>query len=123
MASKFQRKPSPGGAMGMGGGASSVSSTPSNQPRKRVKRCCRNFVTFMCTQVGVGALIVIYAICGGIRLHAHRTPVRGKTAGHVMELRKTAPSSYGASRSSTTLSIVGAGRRPRTRSSGNTRRK
>lgn len=46
------------------GGSSNSSSTPSNRPRKRFKRCCRNFVTFMCTQVGVGALIVFYAICG-----------------------------------------------------------
>ncbi|XP_013109237.1 TWiK family of potassium channels protein 18 [Stomoxys calcitrans] len=45
-------------------GSFNASSTPSNRPRKRFKRCCRNFVTFMCTQVGVGALIVIYAICG-----------------------------------------------------------
>lgn len=45
-------------------GSSNASSSPSNRPRKRFKRCCRNFVTFMCTQVGVGALIVIYAICG-----------------------------------------------------------
>ncbi|XP_033163581.1 TWiK family of potassium channels protein 18 [Drosophila mauritiana] len=88
MASKFQRKPSPGGAMGMGGGASSVSSTPSHQPRKRVKRCCRNFVTFMCTQVGVGALIVIYAICGAFAfMHIERQFV-DKTAGQVMELRQ-----------------------------------
>ncbi|XP_073813978.1 potassium channel, subfamily K, member 16 [Musca autumnalis] len=44
--------------------SSNTSSTKSNRPRKRFKKCCRNFVTFMCTQVGVGALIVIYAICG-----------------------------------------------------------
>lgn len=44
---------------------SSRTPTPDrNRPRKRLKRCCRKFVTFMCTQVGVGALIVFYAICG-----------------------------------------------------------
>ncbi|EDW84533.1 uncharacterized protein Dwil_GK18976 [Drosophila willistoni] len=66
MTNKFQRRSSPQTTAAANGlvGASNVSSTPSTQPRKRVKRCCRNFVTFMCTQVGVGALIVIYAICG-----------------------------------------------------------
>ncbi|KAH8383493.1 hypothetical protein KR009_008916 [Drosophila setifemur] len=84
MPSKFQRKSSPIGAVGAG----SVSSTPSNQPRKRVRRCCRNFCTFMCTQVGVGALIVIYAICGAFAfMHIERQFV-DETAGHVLELRQ-----------------------------------
>lgn len=88
MPNKFQRKISP---MTGGGGvarASSVSSSPSNQPRKRVKRCCRNFVTFMCTQVGVGALIVIYAICGAFAfMNIERQFIDG-TADEVLELRQ-----------------------------------
>ncbi|EDV42671.1 uncharacterized protein Dana_GF18109 [Drosophila ananassae] len=87
MPNKFQRKVSP-----MSGGgvarASSVSSSPSNQPRKRVKRCCRNFVTFMCTQVGVGALIVIYAICGAFAfMNIERQFIDG-TADQVLEMRQ-----------------------------------
>ncbi|ALC46319.1 CG8713, partial [Drosophila busckii] len=69
--------------------AASVNSTsPSNRPRKQVKRCCRNFVTFMCTQVGVGALIVFYAIFGALAfMHIEREYV-DKTALQVLELRQ-----------------------------------
>lgn len=89
MSNKFQRS-SP---QMLGGGAidaSTASSTgTSNQPRKRVKRCCRNFVTFMCTQVGVGALIVLYAIFGALTfMHIEREYV-DKTAAQVLELRQT----------------------------------
>ncbi|EDW24809.1 GL23185 [Drosophila persimilis] len=88
MPSKFQRRSSPQAPGGVGVGASSVSSTPSNQPRKRVKRCCRNFVTFMCTQVGVGALIVLYAICGAFAFMNIEREYVDKTAAHVLELRQ-----------------------------------
>lgn len=92
MSNKFQRSsPQMLGGGGIGGGidASTVSSTgTSNQPRKRVKRCCRNFVTFMCTQVGVGALIVFYAIFGALTfMHIEREYV-DKTAALVLELRQ-----------------------------------
>uniref|UniRef100_A0A8D8X4P7 Two pore potassium channel protein sup-9 n=1 Tax=Cacopsylla melanoneura TaxID=428564 RepID=A0A8D8X4P7_9HEMI len=42
---------------------SSVSSLESN-PREKIKDCCRKLVAFMCTQVGVGGLIVGYAVVG-----------------------------------------------------------
>lgn len=95
MSNKFQRS-SPqmlgsggGGGGGIGIDASTISSTAtSNQPRKRVKRCCRNFVTFMCTQVGVGALIVLYAIFGALTfMHIEREYV-DTTATLVLELRQ-----------------------------------
>ncbi|XP_049768297.1 potassium channel subfamily K member 10 [Schistocerca cancellata] len=35
-------------------------------PRERLKACCRRLVAFMCTQVGVGALVVGYAIVGAV---------------------------------------------------------
>lgn len=41
----------------------SLSSVASN-PRVKVKECCRKTVAFMCTQVGVGGLIVVYALVG-----------------------------------------------------------
>lgn len=40
------------------------SSTTASDPRERVKDCCRKLVAFMCTQVGVGGLVVGYAIVG-----------------------------------------------------------
>lgn len=43
---------------------SSTSTTVTSDPREKIKDCCRNFVAFMCTQVGVGALIVGYALIG-----------------------------------------------------------
>nr|XP_012145299.1 PREDICTED: TWiK family of potassium channels protein 7 [Megachile rotundata] len=33
-------------------------------PRERIKDCCRKLIAFMCTQVGVGGLVVGYAIIG-----------------------------------------------------------
>lgn len=69
-------------------GSPNSSSSPSNQPRKRFKRCCRNFVTFMCTQVGVGALIVIYAICGAFSfMHIELQYNDNTTQLEVQELR------------------------------------
>ncbi|XP_023299176.2 TWiK family of potassium channels protein 18 [Lucilia cuprina] len=68
-------------------GSSGSSSSPSNLPRKRFKRCCRNFVTFMCTQVGVGALIVIYAICGAFSFMHIELQYEDNTPMEVEELR------------------------------------
>ncbi|ROT66164.1 TWiK family of potassium channels protein 18 [Penaeus vannamei] len=41
-----------------------TSSSESQDSRERCKNCCRKFVSFMCTQVGVGGLVVSYAIMG-----------------------------------------------------------
>lgn len=40
------------------------SSSISIDNRGKVKECCRKTVAFMCTQVGVGGLIVVYALVG-----------------------------------------------------------
>ncbi|KAK2586535.1 hypothetical protein KPH14_011427 [Odynerus spinipes] len=42
--------------------SSSTSTGP--DARERIKDCCRKLVAFMCTQVGVGGLVVGYAIVG-----------------------------------------------------------
>lgn len=42
----------------------SNSTTTDSDPKEKVKDCCRKLVAFMCTQVGVGALIVCYALVG-----------------------------------------------------------
>lgn len=39
-------------------------STNGSDPREKLKDCCRKFAAFMFTQVGVGALIVAYALAG-----------------------------------------------------------
>lgn len=41
-----------------------VNGIPYTPARRRVKECCRKTVAFMCTQVGVGAMIVVYALVG-----------------------------------------------------------
>lgn len=64
------------------------SSSSTNQPRKQVKQCCRNFVTFMCTQVGVGALIVIYALCGAAAFMSIETQYQDKTLNETSFLRE-----------------------------------
>lgn len=48
------------------GASSSVidGGAPHVPARRRVKECCRKTVAFMCTQVGVGAMIVVYALVG-----------------------------------------------------------
>lgn len=40
------------------------SSTAGSDAREKIKDCCRKFIAFMFTQVGVGALVVCYAILG-----------------------------------------------------------
>lgn len=35
-----------------------------HNPKERLKECCRKLVAFMCTQVGVGGLVVGYAVVG-----------------------------------------------------------
>ncbi|XP_024939319.1 two pore potassium channel protein sup-9 isoform X2 [Cephus cinctus] len=42
----------------------SSSTSTGADPRERIKDCCRKLVAFMCTQVGVGGLVVGYAIVG-----------------------------------------------------------
>ena len=44
----------------------SSSSTTVSDPREKVRDCCRKIVAFMCTQVGVGGLVVGYAVLGAI---------------------------------------------------------
>lgn len=46
------------------------SSASSSDPREKLKDCCRQFVAFMFTQVGVGALVVGYAIMGAFAFMA-----------------------------------------------------
>ncbi|KAK4309293.1 hypothetical protein Pmani_019067 [Petrolisthes manimaculis] len=41
-----------------------TSSSSSQGSRAKCKDCCRKFISFMCTQVGVGGLLVSYAILG-----------------------------------------------------------
>ncbi|CAK9832904.1 Potassium channel subfamily K member 9 [Anthophora retusa] len=44
----------------------SNSTSTDTDPKKRIKNCCRKLVAFMCTQVGVGGLVVGYAIIGAL---------------------------------------------------------
>ncbi|XP_060527133.1 TWiK family of potassium channels protein 7 isoform X1 [Cylas formicarius] len=37
-----------------------------DRPREKIKDCCRKIVAFMCTQVGVGALILCYTMIGAL---------------------------------------------------------
>lgn len=44
------------------------SSTTTSDPKEKVKDCCRKLIAFMCTQVGVGGLIVVYAMAGAFSI-------------------------------------------------------
>lgn len=62
----------------------SSSTSTGLDPRERVKDCCRKVVAFMCTQVGVGGLVVGYAIVGAFGFMSIETQeeypqVRAKT--------------------------------------------
>lgn len=46
------------------GAAGSGLPEPVDNPKERLKECCRKLVAFMCTQVGVGGLVVGYAVVG-----------------------------------------------------------
>lgn len=58
-----------------------------SNPQKNINKCCRNFVAFMCTQVGVGALIVVYAICGAFSFVAIETQYKDENIEYVKNLR------------------------------------
>jgi len=47
------------------------------EPRRnaQLKNCCRSFATFMCTQIGVGGVIVCYAIVGAFGFIALETGI------------------------------------------------
>ncbi|KAK2719978.1 TWiK family of potassium channels protein 18-like isoform X1 [Artemia franciscana] len=46
------------------GSLRSRGSSSADDTRTKIKDCCRKFVAFMCTQVGVGGLVVTYAVMG-----------------------------------------------------------
>ncbi|KAL6259509.1 TWiK family of potassium channels protein 18 [Pogonomyrmex barbatus] len=53
----------------------SSSTSTGVDPRERVKDCCRKLVAFMCTQVGVGGLVVGYAIVGAFGFRMIETQI------------------------------------------------
>lgn len=68
----------------------SSNSTATSDPKEKIRDCCRNFVAFMCTQVGVGALIVGYALIGAAGFRSIETQPQNGTShfGRVQELRR-----------------------------------
>lgn len=57
----------------------SSNSTANSDPREKIRDCCRNFIGFMCTQVGVGALIVGYALVGAASFQSIETQPQNGT--------------------------------------------
>ncbi|XP_044736574.1 TWiK family of potassium channels protein 18 [Chrysoperla carnea] len=51
----------------------SSSTSNSGDPREKIKDCFRKLVAFMCTQVGVGGLIVCYAVFGALGFQSIET--------------------------------------------------
>ncbi|KAL0114662.1 hypothetical protein PUN28_011747 [Cardiocondyla obscurior] len=58
----------------------SSSTSTAVDPRERIKDCCRKLVAFMCTQVGVGGLVVGYAIVGAFGFISIETQGDNETA-------------------------------------------
>ncbi|XP_037912635.1 TWiK family of potassium channels protein 18 [Hermetia illucens] len=71
------------------GSLASSSIRPRHDARRQVKDCCRKFVAFMCTQVGVGALIVAYSIIGAFCFISVETQVNNTTTDDVAILRRS----------------------------------
>lgn len=65
------------------------SSTRSSDPKERVKDCCRKLVAFMCTQVGVGGLVVGYTIVGAFGFMYIETMSENKEILLVQQTRNT----------------------------------
>lgn len=63
-------------------------STNDSDPREKMKDCCRKLVAFMFTQVGVGGVIVGYAICGAFAFQAIELKYDNEGIRKVAELRK-----------------------------------
>lgn len=65
-----------------------------SRPRaQRVKDCCRTTIAFMCTQVGVGGLIVVYALVGAasfisIETNAHNWDTQLQDIDAVVRMRR-----------------------------------
>lgn len=66
----------------------SSSTSTGVDPREKVKDCCRKLVAFMCTQVGVGGLVVCYAIFGAIGFISIETQVEYTHVSEMLHLRK-----------------------------------
>jgi len=47
-----------------GSSSAAYNAAGADNPKERLKECCRKLVAFMCTQVGVGGLVVGYAVVG-----------------------------------------------------------
>ena len=62
-------------------------STNDSDPREKMKDCCRKLVAFMFTQVGVGGLIVCYAICGAFAFQAIEQKYENEGIKTVQKLR------------------------------------
>lgn len=64
-------------------------STANSEPKGKIGDYCRKFVAFMCTQVGVGALIVGYALIGAASFQSIETqPQQGlNLSSYAAELR------------------------------------
>ncbi|XP_008561093.1 potassium channel subfamily K member 9 [Microplitis demolitor] len=66
----------------------SSTTSVNGDPREKIKDCCRKLVAFMCTQVGVGGLVVGYAIVGAIGFSNIETQVEYPHIEEVRLLRK-----------------------------------
>lgn len=75
MKSSLRSRESSSTSMGMG-------------PREKIGDCCRKLVAFMCTHVGVGGLIVGYAIVGAIGFMTIETQSEYTHVIELMRLRK-----------------------------------
>ncbi|XP_071451646.1 potassium channel subfamily K member 15 [Hetaerina americana] len=71
------------------GSSASTPPTPPTPmaPRERLKDCCRQLVAFMCTQVGVGGLVVGYALVGAFGFLTIETQAALEAEEQVHQLR------------------------------------
>lgn len=65
----------------------SSTSTTASDPREKLQDCCRKLVAFMCTQVGVGGLIVGYAVIGALAFMHIESRKEAPEVEHVNKLR------------------------------------
>ncbi|CAH1986262.1 unnamed protein product [Acanthoscelides obtectus] len=62
----MERRYKRGSSRSAGGTSMGSDHTPPQDPREKVKDCCRKIIAFMCTQLSVGALVFGYTLVGAV---------------------------------------------------------
>ncbi len=66
---------------------SSIHEEQRRPPASKCKTCCRKFLAFLVSNVGLCVLVVAYSVCGAFMFRAIEAPFEIRTANQVHQLR------------------------------------